>query len=145
MIIYLDTSALIKMYIKEEGTEEIRRIIQQANLVATSKVAYVEARAALSRLRREKHLNEKDYQLVKGSFQQDWNSYLVIELTDMVIKMGGEITEKYALRGFGAIHLASALVLKKQVGQKVAAGCWDARLWDALADNMEVTPASRPG
>ena len=144
MIVYLDTSALIKLYIREEGTEEVRGIIQQADLVSTSKVAYVEARAAFSRLRREKNLTEEGYQLAKNSFQQDWSSYLVIELTDMVIKMGGELTEKYALRGFDAIHLASALLLKKQVKQKVTAGCWDARLWDALADNMEVVPASRP-
>lgn len=38
-----------------------------------------------------------------------------------------------------------ALVLKKQVGLKVVAGCWDACLWDAFKDNMEVVPASRPG
>jgi len=44
------------------------------------------------------------------------------------------MTEKYPLRGFDAIHLASALVLKKQVEQKMIAGCWDAFLWDALAD-----------
>lgn len=89
MIVYLDTSALIKLYIREQGTEEVRGIIQQADLVATSKVAYVEARAALSRLRREKNLTEEDYQLAKNSFQQDWNNYLVIERTDMVIKIGG--------------------------------------------------------
>jgi len=145
MIVYLDTSALIKLYIKEKGSEIVREMIRSADLAATSKVAYVEARAALSRLRREEILNEKDYQLVKGSFQQDWNKYLVVEVTDTVITMGGELTEKYALRGFDVIHLASALMLKKQLGQKVTGGCWDACLWDAFKDNMEVIPYSRPG
>ncbi len=145
MIIYLDTSALVKLYIWEEGTEAVRGIIKEADLVATSKVAYVETKAALSRLHREKNLTEEDYQLAKNSFQRDWNNYLVVELTEMIIKMGGELTEKYALRGFDAIHLASALLLTKQIKQKVTAGCWDARLWDALADNMEVVPTCRPG
>ena len=145
MIVYLDTSALVKLYIWEEGTEAARRLLKEADLVATSKVAYVETKAALSRLRRERNLTEEDYQLAKNSFQRDWNNYLVVELTDMVIKMGGELTEKYALRGFDALHLASALLLTKQIKQKVTAGCWDARLWDALADNMEVIPACRPG
>jgi predicted nucleic acid-binding protein len=145
MIFYLDTSAMIKLYIKEEGTEEVRELLESvADLAASSKVAFVEARAAMSRLRRDNILDKNNYQLVKGAFQKDWSRFLVVELTDMVIKMGAELTEKYALRGFDAIHLASALVLKKQVGLKVVAGCWDARLWDAFKDNMEVVPTSRP-
>ncbi len=145
MITYLDTSALIKLYIKEEGTEIIRKAIESADLVATSKVAYVEARAVLSRLRQEKMIKEKDYKLIKKSLQQDWNKYLVVELTDKVIDLGGDLTEKYNLRGFDAIHLASALILKKQLKQKVTGGCWDLRLWEAFNDNMDVFPSSPPG
>lgn len=145
MIVYLDTSALIKLYVKEEGTALVLKMLKSADLVATSKVAYVEARAAIARLRREGLLKEQAYQLVKESFQQDWNNYLLVELSNTVINMGGEMTESYKLRGFDAIHLASALMLKKQLEQDITGGCWDARLWDAFKDNMDVFPADRPG
>ncbi len=144
MIAYLDTSALVKLYIEEEGSEVLRERLKSAERLATSKVAYAEARAVFSRLRREKALNEKDYQLVKNSFQQDWNNYLVVELSDTVIALSGNLTEKYALRGFDAIHLASALFLKKQLRHKILGGCWDGRLWDAFKANMEVIPSGRP-
>ena len=140
MIAYLDTSALIKLYIKEEGSEEVQEIIKKADSVATSKVAYVESRAAMSRLLRENAFDEIDYQGVKKSFQKDWSKFVVVELTDTVISKGAELTEKYILRGFEAIHLASALILKTQVAQNVISGCWDIRLWDAFKDNMDVFP-----
>ena len=145
MIVYLDTSALIKLYVKEEGSALVLKMLKSADLIATSKVAYVEARAAMARLWREGLLKEQTYQLVKESFQQDWNNYLLVELSDTVINMGGELTEKYKLRGFDAIHLASALLLKKQLEQDITGGCWDACLWDAFKDNMDVFPADRPG
>ncbi len=145
MIVYLDTSALIKLYVKEEGTALVLKMLKSADLIATSKVAYVETRTAMARLWREGLLKEQTYQLVKESFQQDWNNYLLVELSDTVINMGGEMTEKYKLRGFDAIHLASALMLKKQLEQDITGGCWDARLWDAFKDNMDVFPADRPG
>ena len=53
MILYLDTSSLVKLYVEEGGSEEVRRDIHQASLVATSCVAYAEARAALARQHRE--------------------------------------------------------------------------------------------
>lgn len=145
MIVYMDTSALIKLYVKEEGSELASKMLRSADLVATSKIAYVEARAALARLWREEILKEQDYKLVKESFQQDWNNYLVVELSDMIINMGGELTETYKLRGFDAIHLASVLMLKKQLEQEVTGGCWDARLWDAFKDHLDVFPSERPG
>ena len=54
MILYLDTSSLVKLYVDEPGSEDVLRLVDQAELVTTSVVAYAEARAALARRRREK-------------------------------------------------------------------------------------------
>lgn len=144
MIVYLDTSALIKLYIKEQGSELVRQMLHSAELVATSKIAFVETRAALARLMRENLLEDQECLVVKKVFQQDWAKFLVVELTDTLIKMGGELAEKHALRGFDAIHLASALLLKTQLEREITGGCWDARLWDAFNENMDVFPSARP-
>ena len=49
MILYLDTSSLVKVYVDEPGYEETRKLIPQARSVATSLVTYVEMRSALGR------------------------------------------------------------------------------------------------
>lgn len=57
MIVYLDTSALVKLYVDEPGTQEVARWIQRATAVSTSRVSYVEARAAFARRYRERALS----------------------------------------------------------------------------------------
>ena len=53
MTLYLDTSSLVKLYVTESGSKVVRQLVGDANVVATSVVAYAETRAALARLRRE--------------------------------------------------------------------------------------------
>ena len=49
MIGYVDTSSLVKLYVEEEGSRRVRDFVERSELVATSVVAYPEARAALAR------------------------------------------------------------------------------------------------
>ena len=114
-------------------------------MVATSKVAYPEARAALARGLREDLLAKKDYRLVVAALQHDWTRYLALEVSDSLVWLAGELAEKHRLRGFDAIHLAAALTLKTQVKSRVVVACWDVRLWEALsAVELEVVPENKP-
>lgn len=45
MILYLDTSALVKLYVRERGSVSVRALVEQADVVASSVIAYAEARA----------------------------------------------------------------------------------------------------
>ena len=136
MICYLDTSALVKLYIEEEGSMLVREKVSNASLVATSKVAYSEARAAFARCLREGLLDRDSYGEVVGYLNSDWPSFFIMEVTDTVIfKAGGELIERYALRGFDAIHMASAVVLAQRVQEdSLGIGCWDSRLFKSLVD-----------
>jgi predicted nucleic acid-binding protein len=53
LILYLDTSALVKLYVEEAGTGEVATRVDEATIVATCRVAYAQARAAFARHRRE--------------------------------------------------------------------------------------------
>ncbi|MDN5347320.1 MAG: uncharacterized protein PWP65_884 [Clostridia bacterium] len=145
MICYLDTSALVKLYVYEEGSEIVRKLVDAASVVATSKVAYPEARAALARGFREGLLKEKDYHEVVVALQNDWLKYLALEVSDSLVWLAGELAEKHRLRGFDAIHLAAAVTLKTQVKSRIVAACWDMRLWEALcAMKLKVVPEAKP-
>lgn len=128
MILYLDTSSLVKLYIEEEGSRMVKRQVSEAEAVATSNVAYAEARAAFARKHRERGLSEEEYRHVVDDFRGEWGAYLVIDVSEAVIALAGDLAERHDLRGFDAIHLASALVLRDKMQSSVAFSCADERL-----------------
>ncbi len=145
MISYLDTSALVKLYVQEQGSEMVRKLVDETSVVATSKVAYAEARAALARGLRDGCIEEKDHRQAATALQNDWPKYLPIEVSEPLVLLAGELGEKYHLRGFDAIHLASAVNLKSQVKKRIVAACFDDRLWEALhAVDIKVLPEKKP-
>ena len=58
MILYLDTSSLVKLYLDEIHSEAVHRWAQEAEVLATSRVAYPETFAALARRWREGDFDE---------------------------------------------------------------------------------------
>lgn len=111
MIVYLDTSSLVKLYVEEKGSRLVRELVERAELVATSVVTYAEARAALARQRREGGLTAAGFGRAKSDFEQDWPKYLAVEVNKAVYRSAGDLAEKHHLRGFDSLHLASYLSL----------------------------------
>lgn len=128
MILYLDTSALVKLYVEEHGSAAVKEEVNAAQIVSTSRVAYVEARAGFARKFRQRELTRKEYSQVVKDFKRDWKDYFIVEVSEDVVELGGELAERYPLRGFDAIHLASALLLKSRTRSTVSFSCFDERL-----------------
>ena len=128
MILYLDTSALVKLYVQETGSREVKKHARESAALATSIVAYAEARAAFARLMREGVTTEKRHRERLKQFNADWESFMRIELGHALSRTAGELAEAYALRGFDAIHLASALWLNDTSGGQLRFSAFDARL-----------------
>jgi predicted nucleic acid-binding protein len=131
MIVYLDTSSLVKLYIEEEGSPQIATLLESSDVTATSIVAYAEARAAFARRYREKAFSPRDYDRLKAIFEEDWRNYLVLHISGDIIKLAGNLAEKHALRGFDAIHLASALNLRNELATSIVFSCFDDNLLKA--------------
>jgi predicted nucleic acid-binding protein len=129
VILYLDTSSLVKIYINETGTPEVLSLLEQATLVATSQVAYPEARAAFARRRREGVLRPRDFTTSKRAFEADWPSYAAVEATPALCHEAGDLAERYRLRGFDSIHLASFQEIVRSAGTtEVVFSSFDDRL-----------------
>lgn len=127
MILYLDTSALVKLYVEEPGSAEVAARVDDVLIVATSRVAYVEARAGIARKRREGELTREEYDRMIDELEQDWGNYFIVEVSESVTKLGGELTERHPLRGFDAIHLASGRFLNQKTRVDVLFLCFDSR------------------
>lgn len=128
MILYLDTSALVKVYVEEIKSAEVRENAKQAEGLATSRIAYAEARAAFARKRREQGLSRADYRSLVADLDHDWDDYFIVDVSQGVVRAAGILAEIYALRGADAIHLASAVTLSKEVGERITFLCFDGRL-----------------
>jgi predicted nucleic acid-binding protein len=128
LIGYLDTSSLVKLYVEEEGSRHIRELVERAELVATSVVAYPEARAALARQRREGGLSSAGYDRARKDFEQDWPRYLTIEVSETVYRSAGDLAEKHRLRGLDSLHLASYLSLCRDGTRQIRVSAFDEAL-----------------
>jgi uncharacterized protein len=128
VILYLDTSSLVKLYAPEMETTAVKRLVDAAEVVATSRLAYVEARAAFARKRRERGVTPKDYRDLLRDFNHDWETYFVVDVSDALVKLAGRLAEKHALRGYDAVHLASAVTVRRQGDRPISFSCFDARL-----------------
>ena len=134
MILYLETSNLVKLYVREADSVEVSKLVSDAEAVATSIIAYAEARVAFARKLRDKGLTEQDHARIKKDLDRDWESLFVIKLTDAVVQSAGDLAEKRSLRGFDALHLASALELRNAVSLPVLFSSSDTRLRDSAKE-----------
>jgi predicted nucleic acid-binding protein len=141
----LDTSSLIKLYVAEAGSEVVRQLVDGANVVATSVVAYPEARAALARIRREGALSASQLRSVKRRFEEEWPNYLALDATDSLCRTAGEFAEKYSLRGLDSIHLASFAEVARRAGvAETRFSSFDDRLSAAAQKLARTYVRSRP-
>ena len=139
MILYLDTSALVKRYVIEEGTTMVDRLWQKANYVATSVVAYAESVATFSRKTREGLLNNDDFKRIITFLEADYKHFIRIPVSKGLNEIIKRLVEKYPLRGFDAIHLASAILLSEGGLKDIIFLCFDKLLSEAaLSEGLNI-------
>lgn len=131
MILYLDTSSLIKLYVDEARCEPVRHAAAEAQRVVTCCVAYAEACAALERRRRSRDLDRASFDRSVAALRRQWPLFTVTEVDEVA---AGDLALKHGLRGFDAIHLASAVTLSRapEVGDLLFSS-FDERLNEAAA------------
>ena len=123
----------MKLYVSEASSQQVRAEVRRATRVATSRVAYPEARAALARHRRDGGVAAADLLRAVSDLDREFTAFVIVELAEPLARRAGDLAERQALRGFDAIHLASALELRDLLGEPVTLRAFDARLTAAAA------------
>ena len=112
MIVYLDTSALIKIYVAEVGQGLVLERLRGGNQIATALITYVEMFAAFARLEREERIRPADYRLLAEQLEENWLSYWTVDLSRSVVQRASRLARRHRLRGYDAVQLSSALELR---------------------------------
>jgi len=138
--VYLDTSALVKLYVTERGSATVRRWLDDARRVVTACITYAEARAALARGRRIGALAPVDLQRATNELDADWQGYGPVDVHEGLALRAGHLAEQHGLRGYDAVQLAAALAARPETGDYLFAS-FDARLNDAAAwEGLRLAP-----
>ena len=107
MILYLDTSALVKLFVEETHTDRVRQAVFGARLIATHAIAYVEACAAFARVA---HSRGDDALLpaLRKNLDIHWEAWEILNVTEPLIRRAADLAGHYRLRGYDSLHLAAA-------------------------------------
>lgn len=140
MILYCDTSALIKRYVEEDRTESVDRLWDSALAIVTSTVAFAEAVSAFSRKFREGILTHKEYLVTVKNFKKDYNHLILVPINNDLNALIEELATRHPLRGFDAIHLASAITFTQSENVEMVFACFDDTLnQSALKEGLRIS------
>jgi len=115
MLVFFDTSAFVKRYINESGTDKVLEWCDKATEIGLSGVVLPEIISAFCRLRREERITGVQYQQLKSSLMADIEDAALCDLAPAVLAQSILSLENNVLRGMDAIHVGSAVVLKADV------------------------------
>lgn len=134
-LFYLETSALVKLYILESGTDALLRIANDPalNRMTVFVLAPVEVHSAVRRRERAGDLDPKVAALLLDQMSGHLRSRFIVQpLIASVLDKSLELIDRYALRAYDAIQLAGCLVLRSSLGSEpVTFVCSDLQLLDA--------------
>jgi len=117
-VIYLDTSAFVKLIIEEDGAEDVRAWFLEARLAASSVITYPEASATLGR--RDKEGAPSDIRLRSwiAALDDRWRRTSILAVGE---RAAGRLAIAHRLRGMDAVQLAAALALRDRLRTEAAA------------------------
>lgn len=110
---------------REQGSELTAELWASPYPVATSILAFPEARAALAAAVRGDRLTRAAARRAAGEFETLWSQLSSIGLDEDLARLAGSHAERFGLRGYDSVHLATALELGDE---ETVLATWDAEL-----------------
>lgn len=141
MILFLDTSALMKKYIGEAGSDVLQTELEKAEEIFVSFMSELELFASIERFKKIRRINSPEYRKmvreVEGDFER--KTFQIIGITEKEVKLAKNFIQRHKLRAPDAIQLASVSLLLKTADQQVTFLCCDEKLKEAaILEGMKV-------
>jgi predicted nucleic acid-binding protein len=131
VILFCDTSALMKLLIDEAQSDQIRQISSTVDAIGVCRISWAETMAALARLQREDPVYDEDLEQARQQLIQFWESFTIVEVSQPLVETAGRFADAFALRGYDSVQLAAARTLQAMAGEEIQFTCFDTRLGKA--------------
>jgi uncharacterized protein len=128
MILFCDTSALVKLFVVEPGSKDVKAQVQAADAVAVCRIAWAEAHAALARRAREVPEDTPILEQAKRALAADWPRFVVMDVSQAVVELAGDYADTFALRAYDSVQLAAAAEAGRISETPIFFACFDIRL-----------------
>jgi uncharacterized protein len=128
LILFCDSSALVKLYIEEVDSDVCLGLAQQANAIAVSRIAWAEAHAAFARRIRDNEADRKIIEQAKQRLAAHWSDYFILEVSQPIVESAADYADAFALRAYDSVQLASATALQGSTTEAIHFACFDLRL-----------------
>jgi predicted nucleic acid-binding protein len=128
LILFCDTSALVKLYVQEEGSDRMLEHAGASEIIAVCRIAWVETMSALARRSREWPQDVPGIMLARQRVIDDWPSYLALDVTQTLVELAGDYADAFALRAYDSVQLAAVRTLHQELPREVRFACHDSRL-----------------
>jgi len=115
--IYLDTSAYLKLYVKEKGSDKARSLVKKRSILSSA-ILPTECFSALSRKRHSGELDEPILNELIARIKTDLRFVEIVRLSDKVMARAENIVLNSTARSLDALHIASALIFEEMSGIK---------------------------
>ena len=116
---YLETSALVKLYVREPGTDRVLALATRSsdNRLAILSLAQVEFRSAIRRREKGGEIPAFVATEMLHAFNRHVQSKFITQtITDFLLDTACVLVDRHALRAFDAIQLAGYVVLRSSAG-----------------------------
>lgn len=111
MIIYLDTSAVVPLLIREPGSATCQLVWNASDDAVTSRLTYVETAAALAQALRHGRMTDAQHRASLRRLDDVWTQCDVLDPDQDLAVAAGLMAHAHGLRGYDAVHCASAVQL----------------------------------
>lgn len=115
---YLDASAWVKRYYQEIGTTWVQDLFANNRILSCASLGMIEVIATLARKGKAKEIDPNILKQKVREIEEDWGHFVKIQLSAEAMDIAKDIARTFALRGADAIHLASALLLKRRFAEE---------------------------
>jgi predicted nucleic acid-binding protein len=131
MIVYADTSALVKLFVREESSDATRKMLRRAQVLGTGILTRAELGSALARGAQRGYLSTEEALEARRRLETVWGSWVHIAMNEALVSLAEQMALDYGLRGYDAVHLAAAKVWREEIGDLVVLATFDRELWEA--------------
>jgi uncharacterized protein len=138
--VYFDTSALVKLVLREPESGAVARWWDATADAYASILGYVELRAAVARARRAGRIDESAMSRTRADLDDLWRQVVTVGVDEPIVAGAGDLAARHGLAALDAIHLASATCMTDDA-HPLTFVTFDRRLREAaIAEGLTVLP-----
>lgn len=134
VIFYLDTSALVKRYKTEEGSETVDYLYENlpsGHSIAISFLTVLEFVSAIRRLLKGGNISDEEFRDTLSTFSHEVEPFFIMSIDDKIVADALTYVTKHGLKSADSIQLATVIELReivKGIGEGVIFVCDDREL-----------------